>query len=469
LSSSGELIWQWSYSLWALFISSIAVLLALFKQLRLISRKKITVSATSQNSDFPVRLSILATALLLLLFSIWPDKNWLQLMIKYGILLAASVVFLPEFLKLLLFSGARLVNSFRVQYIFKDAGKQIVRRYLPLAAFYLALTASIAAALMVNSFETAFVKYLEQELSADIFIRHRPWQKQDIEVWLKSRPEVKESTLFRHTWVKIDADSVKLFSVQSANQLHALLFKSFTKSAAEGCYINEQLALKQQLSVGQTLILAQAEQDYQCNIKGIYYEYGYPGYSVSAEKADLITIFDGWINTGFAVFLEPGQVLAKQQVLSALKLDDQQVYLPAQIKKLALDIFAQTFVLIQSIAAVLLLIACLGLFMSANSLELARKRDLFILRSLGYDKIALFTHMLVQWLLMVFGAMILSWPIATILANALVTKILPASFGWSMPLILSISPFALSSVVALLLLIPALSIPLYKLNVRANL
>ncbi|WP_372880727.1 FtsX-like permease family protein [Psychromonas sp.] len=465
LSSSGNLIWQWSYSLWAFLISSFAVLLALIKQLTLISRKQIRVSSGSQNIDFPVRLSLLATFFLLLLFIIWPGNNWLQLMVKYGLLLAASIVFLPQFLKFLLFSGGYFVNSFRFKYIFKDAGKQILRRYLPLAAFYLALTASIAAALMVNSFETAFVKYLEQELSADIFIRHKPGQKQKIADWLNSQTEVIEVNLLRHTWVKADAASVKLFTVQTPRQLDSLLFKSVSNSAAEGCYINEQIALEKQLKAGQTILLSQADQKYTCKIKGIYYEYGYPGYSVSVEKAELTEIFQGWIDTGFAVFIEPGRTVAKQDILTTLQLDEQQVYLPAQIKKLALDIFAQTFVLIQSIAAVLLLIACIGLFMAANSLELARQSDLFILRSLGYNKIALFNHMLVQWLLLAFGTMLLSWLVAIILADALVTKVLPASFGWSMPLILNITPFAFSSVVALLLLIPALTIPLYKLNI----
>ncbi|HEY5715377.1 MAG TPA: FtsX-like permease family protein [Psychromonas sp.] len=470
LSSSGYLIWHWSYSLWALLIASLAVLLALIKQLKLISRKQIALSPRTQNRDFPLRLSILATCLLLLLFIICPGNNWSQLMIKYGLLLAASIFFLPDFLKLLLFSGAYLVKSFQFKYILKDASKQISCRYLPLAAFYLALTASIAAALMVNSFEMAFVKYLEQELNADIFIRHKAWQKQTIADWLSSRTEIKEYSLFGHTWVKIDNGSVKLFSMQSPRQLDSLLFKSVTtNSTGEGCYINEQLALKKQLAVGQSIIMSQAKQNYKCKIKGIYYEYGYPGYSVSAEKADLRATFDGWIDTGFAVFLEPGQVITKQQILTALKLDDQQVFLPAQIKKLALDIFSQTFVLIQTIAAALLLIACLGLFMSANSSELARKSDLYILRSLGYDKMALFKHMLVQWLLLACGSILLSWPIATLLANALVEKVLPASFGWSMPLILNIAPFALSSALALLLLIPALCMPLYKLHLRSNL
>jgi len=76
---------------------------------------------------------------------------------------------------------------------------------------------------------------------------------------------------------------------------------------------------------------------------------------------------------------------------------------------------------------------------------------------------------LLQWFLLALGVILLSWPVAILLAKALVSEILPASFGWSMPLVLDISPFAASSFIGLLILLPALAIPLYKLNVRANL
>ncbi len=75
--------------------------------------------------------------------------------------------------------------------------------------------------------------------------------------------------------------------------------------------------------------------------------------------------------------------------------------------------------------------------------------------------------MLMQWLLLAIGTILLSWPVASILAHALVSCALPASFGWSMPLILDAEPFVVSSVFGLLFLLPALSIPLLKLNVRS--
>lgn len=469
LNSSGHFIWQWSYNLWAFCISSLAVLLALMKQFKLLSNKHIACTAHSQSELYSARKNVIATLLLLALFILWPNNNWLQLMIKYGLLLMASITFLPIFLQLTLFSGANLGKSFRFKYLIKDAYQQIGRRYLPLAAFYLALTASIAAALLVNSFENAFVRYLDQQLNADIFIRHKAWQTQTIKDWLGDQSALKEYVLFQHTWAKIETESVKLVNYQSLRQLESLLLKSSGQSDKEGCYINEQLALKKKLNIGEEIKITQGEKVYQCSIKGVYYEYGYPGYSVTVNNAPTSTDFSGWADTGFGLFFESGQLITKQEIITALNLDSQQVYQPQQIKIFALEVFSQTFILIQSIAAVLLLVACFGLFLSAPSLELARKSDLYILYSLGYDKMALFTHMLVQWLLLAFCTIILSWPIATLLANALVTQVLPASFGWSMPLMINIGPFVVSSFLGLLLLIPAVSIPLLKLNVRTSL
>ena len=135
---------------------------------------------------------------------------------------------------------------------------------------------------------------------------------------------------------------------------------------------------------------------------------------------------------------------------------------------MAMTIFSQTFILTKAIALVLLTIACFGLFLSAKTVELARKDDLLILASLGYSRVELFIHMLGQWLLLVMGCILLSWPMAIVLAKVLVGKVLPASFGWSMPLVVAVNPFVSGSLLALLCLLPALAIPLYQLRGRVQ-
>ena len=77
--------------------------------------------------------------------------------------------------------------------------------------------------------------------------------------------------------------------------------------------------------------------------------------------------------------------------------------------------------------------------------------------------------MLGQWLLLVLGCLVLSWPMALMSANALVSKILPASFGWSMPLVLDFTAFSSSSLIGILCLFPALLLPLRTLTQTKNL
>ncbi|MFT5806628.1 MAG: putative ABC transport system permease protein [Moritella dasanensis] len=476
LNMSGHFTWQWQYALWAVIISSVAVLLALTKQFKRISTAYIARPDNAVSEWFPRFITLILAVGLLLLFGWWPSHDWYQIMFKYGLLLSASVALLPHFLQGLLWlcgSGVNFfrfnyfqLNAFRMNYIFKDASNQIGRRYLPLAAFYLALTTSIAAALMVHSFERAFVRFLDQQLSADLLIRYHHGQKQQVEDWLQHNADIDEYVLHQHTWAKSADDSVKIFGYQSPRQLTSLLLKSSSTNTSHGCFINEQLALQRQLTVDQSIIIRQGDKQYSCDIQGIYYEYGYPGFSLTLGTQQANPQFSGWVYGGFGVYFNPDTVIDKQAVSIALGLTDEQIYQASQVKKLALKIFSQTFVLTQLIAVILLVIACFGLFLSANGLELARKADLFILCSLGYSKGELFVHMLMQWLLLAGGCVLLSWPIATILADALVSQALPASFGWSMPLMFNVGSFAVSSIFGLLFLIPALSIPLYKLNLR---
>ncbi|MEH6451717.1 MAG: ABC transporter permease, partial [Psychromonas sp.] len=356
LNSSMHFQWQWLYFLWAVIISGIAVVLALIKQFKHISTKNIALSAKQRNERFPSWQLLWLSVFLMLLFLFWPDHNWLQIMVKYACLLMASVAFLPIFLQLLIFLAGYSINYFRLTYLFKDARKQVIRRYLPLAAFYLAITASTSAALMVNSFESAFINYLDQQLNADIFIRHKPWQKNTIANWLNKQNEVEAYFISQGTWAKVTNESVKVSSYESTRQLDTLLLKSAVNDAQPACYINEQLALKQAISLGQSLLLEQQGRNYECNINGIYYQYGYPGYSAIVDHNVASDSLTGWAGGNFSIYFKPGQLIEEKQLSMELGLDDQQVYVSQQIKKLALNIFSQTFVLIQTIAAVLLMI-----------------------------------------------------------------------------------------------------------------
>ncbi|MBA6295793.1 FtsX-like permease family protein [Colwellia sp. MB02u-9] len=473
LQVSGQFQWQWQYSLWAFAISSIAVMAALLKQFRLIGSAKIAFSARLSQQHFSFKTTAIVAAILLVLFVFWPDNNWHHLMFKYGLLLLASVAILPNLLKFFLQTLALISRSFRLKFIFQDASQQVGRRYLPIAAFYLALTASIAAALMVNSFQSAFVSYLNQLLNADLFVRYNAEQKQPLSQWLQQKNGVEEYVLFASTVAKYQEDTVEVHRLSSKKQQQSLSLKSgqlaSLNSTERSCYINEQLAYKRLIRVQEIIEIKQGQQSLSCRVQAIYYDYGNQAFAIKIPSKLNIDELSAWQETGFGLFLTLDANVIKQALIDDVGIDNSQMYQPEQIKKLALAVFEQSFALTQAIAFVLLSIACLGLFLSANSLELARKPDLHILSSLGYSQFELFSHMLWQWLLLAFGAILLSWPVATALANALVSLILPASFGWSMPLVFEIGPFVVSSVLGILMLIPALALPLYKLNVRASL
>jgi putative ABC transport system permease protein len=476
LRQTGHFQWRWLYSLWAILISATAVFLALIKQFNVINSAKVALTARIVPQPFNYQASALLGISLLVIFLLWPaayaDNSWHQIMIKYGLLLLASVALLPNLLSYLLKLMSYLPNAFRIKFVIKDARQQIGRRYLPLAAFYLALSASISAALMVNSFEKSFTAYLDQLLSSDMFIAYNPTQKAQVEDWLNQQENIDEYVIFKETTAKIDKDTLILHGLMSSKQHNSLLFKERSRQhipAEQVCYINEQLSLRKGLTIEQKMTITQGKQSFDCLIAAIFYDYGNQGFSVKTPIDNVETQFSGWHEQGFGVFFKNKDHINKSALVEELGLDDEQVFAPEQIKTLALQIFKQTFVMTQAIAFVLLAIACFGLFLSANNLELARKPDLHTLSSLGYSRVELFIHMLAQWVLLAFGVLVLSWPIAAILAKALVAKVLPASFGWSMPLVLDVAPFAISSISGLLILLPALTIPLYKLNMRAKL
>lgn len=479
LQTSGQFQWRSEYSVWAFLISFVAVIAALIKQFFVISADNIAHTARATATEFGFKKNAVMAMILVAVHLCWPSDNWLQLMLKYGVLLLASVAVLPMMLSFLFSLIAYPLKTFRIKFILADARQQIARRFLPIAAFYLALTASIAAALMVHSFQTSFESYLNQLLSADLFVRFNEQQKPRLAQRLEQNTHIDEYVLFESTLAKHQQDTVEVYRLASNRQQQSLVLKSGSfvafSIAKEHCYINEQLAYKHDISLQQTINITQNQRSLSCRVQGIYYDYGNQGFAIKIPSSQKITELTGWRETGFGVFLVDDTQLVAQTVIDNLLLDDElsltheQIYQPEEIKTLALAIFKQTFLLTQAIAFVLLSIACFGLFLSANSLELARKADLHILSSLGYSRIELFIHMLSQWILLALATVLLSWPMAIMLADALVSLILPASFGWSMPLQLDVMAFSVSSFIGILLLIPALAIPLYKLNIRASL
>lgn len=479
LQTSGHFQWRGDYSIWAFLISFVAVIAALIKQFFAISADNIAQSARATTTRFSFKKNAVIALSLVVVHICWPNDSWLQLMLKYGLLLVASVALLPMMLSYLFLLLSYIIKPFRIQFILVDAGQQITRRFLPIAAFYLALTASIAAALMVHSFQSSFESYLNQLLSADLFVRFDEQQKPKLAQRLAQNDRIDEYVLFESTLAKYQQDTVEVYRLAADRQQQSLILKSGSlvafSATKKHCYINEQLAYKRDIALGQKINIAQNQRAFSCQVQGIYYDYGNQGFAIKVPSFHKITELTGWRETGFGIFLVHDSQSNVQIVIDALTLDDElsltkeQIYQPEQIKGLALAIFKQTFLLTQAIAFVLLSIACFGLFLSANSLELARKADLHILSSLGYSRVEVFAHMLSQWFLIAFATILLSWPMAIVLANALVSLILPASFGWSMPLQLDVTSFSVSSFIGLVLLIPALAIPLYKLNIRASL
>jgi putative ABC transport system permease protein len=476
LNISGHLAWNWHYFFWSITISSMAVFVALAKQLLQLNTQKISLFAkqiqvNNTHSRFIV-VNTFAVLILVVTAFVWPSENWHQLMIKHSLILVIAVASLPLILIGLLVLLNKLNLSFNASYLIVDCKNQVKRRFLPLAAFFIALTASISAALMINSFEAAFVKYLDQHLNQDVYIRFNLEQKDQLIEYLNHHENVAQYVLYHRGTVQIQQDTLTVTTVASQRQYDSIVFKSSRKQTLyqilnSGCYINEQYALKRNVAINDVVTLTQSKQSSEvikCQVQGIYFDYGNPGFEITLALAFVQQQQLNVEQTGIGVYFKKFTTKELDYLQDKLTFDSTQLYQPQQVKLLALSVFEQTFLLTQAIAAALLVIACFGLFLSVNSLVMARKSDLFILISLGYSRREIFTHMLAQWLLLAGGCILMSWPIAVVLANALVTEILPASFGWSMPLKLVLSPFILSSLMGLLCLIPALYLTLKKIN-----
>ncbi len=474
LHISGQVIWQSIYGVWAFGISLFAVLATLGMHLKVMMSGNI-LARPDEGVNEPL-LKLIAVVCLAIWF-ILPTDSWLLIMISYSAVLLASIAILPVFISWLLNNLSKFVSGFNTQFLLQDASVNVSRRFLPIAAFYLALTTSLAAGLMIGSFEQSFSRYMDKILANDLYIGFPVDKQKQVMAVVTSSPDVSAWYPRYRATAKIQGNDQTTSAVVSLSgwtavaQLKNLSLVSAVPDALDAeaayCYVNEPLALAFNLKPGVTIAFENAGAVFQCTVGGVYHDYGNPSFEVDVPFLSANEALGNFRQDGVAVSFDLSENDAQQvaslltsQLAEQAGLDDGWIYDPQAIKQLALDIFSQTFILTRTIAVLLLALACFGLFLSARNLELARIKTLKVLIALGYSKRGLFNHLLLQWIVIALGAIILAWPVSVLLADALVSKALPASFGWSMPLIMNERTLLEGSIIGLLTLIPALWLPL---------
>ncbi|PYB78516.1 ABC transporter permease [Pseudomonas sp. LB-090624] len=389
-------------------------------------------------------------------------------------LLLAAALLLPALLDRVLAGLARLCRRPLAQWFVADSRQQLPALSLALMALLLALAASVGVGSMTEGFRKTFVGWLDQRLSADLYLTPRDTdQGLQMAEWLGQQPAVSvvlpgwrgemqlqgwpvqaqgivDNPVYRTRWPLLEQQP----------RAWALL------ASGHAVMLSEQLARRLKLRLGDSLALP-APHSPALTVVGIYADYGNPKGHVLVNARWLREHWPGATLAGLSVDLltDDGQAI-KAELQRRFNLDDSRVVEQARLKRWSTDVFNRTFAATAALNSLTLGVAGVALFINLLTLGQARLSQLAPLWALGVRRARLVWLSLGQALMLSGLTVLLAIPLGLLLAWCLVAVVNVQAFGWRLPLYVFPSQLLQLALLGLLTSLLASAWPLWQLARR---
>ncbi|MGD8938341.1 MAG: FtsX-like permease family protein [Gammaproteobacteria bacterium] len=353
------------------------------------------------------------------------------------------------------------------------------RSSVAVTALTIAVATSIGVTVMIDSFKSSVVTWLESTLSADIFITPAGINSESglgglSPAWIdrfKALPEVDSISMGRR---------VQIFSAGELNQLFVLQIprKSFTRfrlihgnvQQARNQYFDEQAVLisepysfRHNLHVGDSVTLPTDKGDKAFKIAGVYVDYGSETGVIAMHRNTYLKYWNDTSISSIGIYAKNDtnipQLIGKLRDIvdeernnpyKPIKEQDLDIVSNEAIRDASIRIFDRTFAVTQVLRLLAIVVAFVGILSALMAIQIERSRELALMRAIGLTPRQL-------WLVVsgetgIIGSLagILAAPIGIIIAAILILVINHRSFGWSMDI--TIDPLVLGQSLALAVL-----------------
>ncbi|MGG7650994.1 FtsX-like permease family protein [Pseudomonas sp. ES4] len=388
-------------------------------------------------------------------------------------LLIGAALALPVVLNWVLNRVLHRSRSVLGQWFLADCRQQLPALSLALMALLLALAANIGAGSMTAGFRETFSNWLEQRLTAELYVNPRnPAQATELQTWLKQQPAL---TAVLPNWqvsIQLQGWPADVFGVidhptyrQHWPLLEALGDNPWDRLAKDDALmLSEQLARRLKVRLGDHLTIPTPNGTWSPRIVGIYADYGNPKGHILVNVDHLLRGWPQLTPNRFNLRIDPTLI---PDFLTALQtrftLEDSRIVDQARLKGWSTQVFERTFAATAALNSLTLCVAGVALFISLLTQSQSRLGQLAPLWALGVTRQQLMLLNLGQtWLLAVL-TLVLALPLGIALAWCLDTVINVQAFGWRLPL--RVFPPQLLQLMGLALLATLLASawPLYSL------
>ncbi|TNC48309.1 FtsX-like permease family protein [Rubellimicrobium rubrum] len=356
-----------------------------------------------------------------------------------GCLMIGGALLLPLLLDRVLALGQRFARQPLPQWIWADSRAELPGLSLALMALLLAMAANVGVSTMVSSFRQTFVDFLDQRLAPELYVGVST--PEQAEAMLATLPEgvralpiasVERTLSGLPSEVQILRDDPTYR--ENWRFLNAAPDPWDRLAAGEGVLVNEQLARRAGLSVGDPLAVTEA---LTLPILGIYGDYGNPvGQAILTERLFRDT-FPEVVPLSFGLRVPPEEVPAlSERLVSDLGLDPERVVNQANLKAISLGIFERTFTVTGALNVLTLAVAGFALLMSLLTLASIRLPQLAPVWALGTRRATLGRLELVRAVGLSALTALAALPLGLALAWVLLAVVNVEAFGWKLPMFL---------------------------------
>ncbi|MCQ9469488.1 ABC transporter permease [Pseudomonas alliivorans] len=388
-------------------------------------------------------------------------------------LLLGAALGLPVLLDKLLSVLLTRSRSVTGQWFLADCRQQLPALGLALMALLLAMAANIGAGSMTSGFRETFNSWLEQRLTAELYVSpQNPAQAEPLQAWLSQRQEIKAVLPNWQVPVQLHGWPADLFGVidHSTYRQHWELLDASADAwdqlvDQDTVMLSEQLARRLNLELGDTLSLPVPAGHWPVRIVGIYADYGNPKGHLLVNAWHLLTHWPQLTPIRFNLRIAQSDVAP---LINALRerfvLDDTHIIDQIQLKRWSSQVFERTFAATAALNSLTLGVAGVALFISLLTQSQSRLGQLAPLWAMGVTRRRLMLLNLGQtWMLAVL-TLLLALPLGLAMAWCLNAVINVQAFGWRLPL--RIFPLQLLQLMLLAMVATLLASawPLFKLH-----
>lgn len=344
----------------------------------------------------------------------------------------------------------RPLPSTFVRLAVRSIPQSLSRNATAIAALAVAVAMTVGVSLMVASFRTTVIVWLQGSLEADIYanppglLARRNDQVMDPRLVAAARtlPGVVQVATYRDLFTTVRGTKVSLIAadIEGLSPTRYRFAQGDRQAAwaglqAGGVLVSEPLANRHGLRLGDSLHLPTDRGPQPFAVAGVYYDYASDLGVVTLLRSTYNRFYTDSAVSALGLYLAPGaDTTAVIRAFEAATVGVQALDIRTTRALLTTSIatFDQTFAITQGLRALTLIVAGIGLLGALLALALERRRELGILRTLGLLPRQLWALLITQTGLMGLLAGLLAVPLGVVLAWGLVFVINRRAFGWTL-------------------------------------